>query len=90
MCELHTGPKHPLSGEDTETYFDLDLVPLDTNQKERATAGTWRSISMFNPGRSGSLALVDCPPGRGEHHNKLMGRRDSSTLIGNSPKRGKL
>ena len=26
MGELHTGPKHPLSGADPESYFDLHVV----------------------------------------------------------------
>ena len=58
MDEFHTGPKYPLSGTDPEFYFDLHMVPLDTNQKERPTAGTWRSITRFTPGGWGLLALV--------------------------------
>ena len=27
MGELHTGPSHPLSGTDPESYFDLHVVP---------------------------------------------------------------
>ena len=27
MAEFHTGPKHPLSGADPESYFDLHMVP---------------------------------------------------------------
>ena len=30
MDELHTGPRHPLSGTDPESYFDFHVVPLDT------------------------------------------------------------
>ena len=56
MGELHTGPKHPLSGADPESYFDHHVVPLDTNQKERATEGTWHSIIRPTVGRWGTLA----------------------------------
>ena len=27
MGELHPGPKHPLSDADTESYFDLHVIP---------------------------------------------------------------
>ena len=66
MNELHTGPKHPMSGTKPESYFDLHVVPLETNQEESVTAGTWCIITRLTPGGSGSLALVDCPPRRGE------------------------
>ena len=63
MGELHTGPKHPLSGADNVSSM---WYPLDTNQKERATAGNRRSITRLTPGGWGSLALLGCPPMRGE------------------------
>ena len=66
MGELHTGTKHPLSGADPESYFDLNVVPLDTSQKERATAGTWRSITRLTPGVWSLLTLVGSTPRRGE------------------------
>ena len=65
MGEQHTGPKHPLNGMDREPYFDLHVVSLNTNQKERATEGTWRSITRLTPSGRGSLALVGCPSRRG-------------------------
>ena len=64
MDELHTGSKHPLSG--AESYFDLHVVTMYTSQKERVTAGTWRSITRFTQGGLGSLALAGCPSWREE------------------------
>ena len=66
MCELNTGPKRTLNGTDPECYYDFHVVPLDTNQKERATVGTWRGITSHTAGWRGSLDLVGCPPRRGE------------------------
>ena len=54
--ELHTGPKYPLSAEEPESCLDSMWYALDTNKKERVTAGTWRSITRLTPGRWGSLA----------------------------------
>ena len=51
MVELRTAPKYPLSGTDPESYFDLYMVALDTNQKERVTAGAWCSITRLTLGR---------------------------------------
>ena len=50
MSELLAGLRYPLSGADPESYFDLHVVPPDINQKERATAGTLRSIAWLTPG----------------------------------------
>ena len=61
MDELHAGPRHPLSSADPESYFDLHMEPLDTNQKERATAGTWRGIIRLTPCRWDSLAFDRLP-----------------------------
>ena len=66
-----------LSPTSTFTWY-----PLDTNQKERVTAGTWRSIARLTLGGFGSLALVGCPSRRGNSGNKPTGRRDLSALVG--------
>ena len=49
MGELHAGPKHTLCGTDPESYFDLHVVTLDINQKERATASMWHITARLNP-----------------------------------------
>ena len=64
MGDLHTGPKHPLSGADPESYFDLHMVPSGY-QKERATAGTQCSRTRLTLRGWGSLALVNSQPRRG-------------------------
>ena len=33
MGELHTGPRHPLSGADPMPYFDLHMVPAGYQPK---------------------------------------------------------
>ena len=50
MCELHPGPRYSLNDAVPASYFDLHMVPLDTNQEERVTAGTWRSIASMTGG----------------------------------------
>ena len=75
------------TGADTESYFYLHVVSLDTNQKERPTVGTWRSITRLTPDGLGALALVGCPPRRGEQDNKATGKIGSSAMVGNSPRR---
>ena len=47
LGELHTGPRHPLSGADPMWYN------LNINQKGRVIAGTWRSITRLTPGGGG-------------------------------------
>ena len=64
--ERHPGQRQPLSGACYESYFDLHVVTLDANQKERATTGTWRSIARLTPGGWDSQALVGCQPRKGE------------------------
>ena len=54
MGELHTGPKYPLSSADPESYFDLRVVPLDNNKKERATVGA----EQYKQAYSGQVGLV--------------------------------
>ena len=66
MGELHTGPKHRQSDADSESYFDLRVVPLDTNQNERATAGIWCNITRLTLSGWDTLALVGRPPISGE------------------------
>ena len=66
MGELHTGPKHALSGADPKPYFDLHVVAPDANQKERVTACSWHSITRLSLDGRGSLTLFGCP---------IMGRR---------------
>ena len=67
MDELHTRQKNPLSGTDPESYFNLHVLPpLDNNQKERMTAGTWHNITRLILGGWVSLALVGGPTRRGE------------------------
>ena len=39
MDELHTGPMHPLSGADPESYFDLHLVDLEYHPKGEGDCG---------------------------------------------------
>ena len=63
MNELHTVPKHPLSGEDHESYFDLHMVPSEYQPKGE---GSWHSITRLTPGGWGSLPLIGCPPRRRE------------------------
>ena len=90
MGELHTGSIHPLSDADPDYVFNLHMVPLDANQKERVNAGTWRSMTRLTPGGWGLLALDGCPYWRREVNNKPMGKRESSVLVGNSPRRREL
>ena len=66
MGELHTGPKHQLSDADPSPTLTSTWYPIETNKKERATAGTWYSITRFTLGGWGSLALIGCPSKRWE------------------------
>ena len=66
MGELYSGPKQPLKGADTESYLDLHVVPLDTDQKERVTVGTWHIITRLTLDGRSSLAFVGCPTRREE------------------------
>ena len=50
MGELHTSPKHPMCVTDSESYFDLHVVPMDTKQMERLSTGIWRSITRLTLG----------------------------------------
>ena len=58
MGELHTGPKHPLVAQTLSLNSTFTWCPLDTNQKERATVGTWRNMTRLTLGGRGSLALA--------------------------------
>ena len=78
MVELHAGPKHPLSGADPESYFDLHV--LDANQKERLTAGTWHSITRLTLDACGSLALVGNSPRRGQPTSSLLQEELAGTV----------
>ena len=39
MDELHTGPKHPLSDTNPESYFDLHVVPAGYQPKRHGDCG---------------------------------------------------
>ena len=55
------GITKPMSGTDPESHFDLNVVPLDTNQKERRL---WLPRTVLL-GVWGLSVLVGCQPGRG-------------------------
>ena len=51
--------KHPLSGADPDSHSTLHVVPLYMNQKERATADTWGSITRLTPDGLGQLTTYE-------------------------------
>ena len=55
MDELHTGSKHPLSGADHESYFDLHMV-LPGYQPRRE--GDCMYLAQYNQAYSWQVALV--------------------------------
>ena len=55
ICELHTGPRHPLSGADSESYFDLIMVPLVCQPKGEGDCGY---LAMYSQAYSGRMGLV--------------------------------
>ena len=92
MDELHTGPKHPLCGADPETYFGLQMIPPGCQPKGE---GNCRYLAQYYQAYSGRVGGAHWPwsaahLGEGNSDNKPIGRRDSSALVGNSPRRRKL
>ena len=55
MGELHTGPKHPLSGADPESYFDLHMIPPGYQPKGEGDCGY---LAQYNQAYSGQVGLV--------------------------------
>ena len=55
MGELNTVPKHPLSGADPESYFDLQVVPPGCQPRGE---GNCRYLAQCNPAYSGQVGLV--------------------------------
>ena len=53
--ELHTGPKHPLSGADHESYFNLHMVPPGYQPKED---GDCEYLAQHNQAYSGQVGLA--------------------------------
>ena len=39
MGELYTGSKHPMSGADPESYFDIHMIPPGYKQKGEEDCG---------------------------------------------------
>ena len=65
MGETHTGSKHPLSGADTESYYDLHVVPPGYQPKGKGDCGYLTQYDQANSGRGwGSSALVGNIPMR--------------------------
>ena len=61
MGELHPGPKHPLSGVDTESYFDLHVVPPESKPKGEGDCGYLVRYSLVYAGRVGLVSLGQLP-----------------------------
>ena len=55
MGELHTGPKHSLSGADHESNFDLHEVALGYQPKGEGDCGY---LAQYNQAYSGRVFLV--------------------------------
>ena len=66
MGELHTGPRHVLSGTDPESYFHLHMVSPGYQPKGDGDLGCLAQYSHAYSWPVGSFALVGCPPMRGE------------------------
>ena len=54
MGELHTGPKHPLSGADPESYFNLHVVPPGYQPKGE---GDCEYLAQYDHTYSGQVGL---------------------------------
>ena len=61
MGELHTGPKHPLSGADPEYYFDLYMVPPAYQPKGEGDSGYLAQYSLASSGQVGLVSLGRLP-----------------------------
>ena len=55
MGQLHTGPKHPLSGTDPESYFNLHIVPPGYQPKRE---GDYEYQALYNQAYSRWVGLV--------------------------------
>ena len=55
MGELHSGQRHPLSGADPESYFDLLLVPPGYQPKGEGDCGY---LAKYNQAYSGQVGLI--------------------------------
>ena len=54
MGELHTGSKHPLSGAEPESYFDLYVVPPGYQPHGE---GNYRYLAQYNQAYSGRVGF---------------------------------
>ena len=61
MRELHTGPKHPLSSTDPESYFDLLVVPPGYQLKGEGNCGYLDQYNQAYSGRVGLASLGQLP-----------------------------
>ena len=61
MGELHTGPRHPLSGADPESYFDLHMVPPGYQPKGDGDCGCLAQYDQAYSGRVGLVCLGRLP-----------------------------
>ena len=55
MGELHDGPKHPLSGADPKSYFDLHVIPSGYQPKGE---GDCRYQVQYNQAYAGQVGCV--------------------------------
>ena len=55
MGEIHTGPRHSLSGTDPESYFDLHVVPPGYHPKGEGDCGYQ---VQYHQAYSGLVGLV--------------------------------
>ena len=55
MAELHTGPKHPQSGTDPDSYFKLKVVPPGYQPKGD---GDCEYLAQYDQAYSGWMGLV--------------------------------
>ena len=61
MGELHTGPKHPLSGADTEPYIDLIVVHPGYQPKGEDDCGYLGQLNKTSSGWVGLSSLGQLP-----------------------------
>ena len=61
MGELHTGPKHPWSGADPESYSDLHVVPPGYQPKGEGDCGYLTQYNQTYPGQVVLASLGQLP-----------------------------